>query len=236
VDVRDQWTASGKAYALLAPHRGGEIVTSAYARQSLRRTPHTSMPELKSARRRINGRTLAFTSVALLLANVIACAGGGGDGPDVRGGGLRTAAIDAHGRAAVYAAALRQAFDVDSALVLLVDPAILPRNGSFDRDVKLDDQVVSAMQHAGIIRGTCQTIDDERRAPQCAASGPGYVVRFSDVYQGKGDTVRVFVAAQRFRTTSGIGPATRFSFESAFEIVRQGDGWRVAREGRRIAK
>lgn len=195
------------------------------------------MPELKSAGRTINGRILAFTSVALLLANVIACGGGTGDGPDVRGGGLRTAPLDDRARAAVYAAALRQAFDVDSALVLLVDPAILPRNGSFDRDAKLDDQVVATMQRAGITRGTCQTAaDEDRRAPQCAVSAPGYVVRFSDVYQGKGDTVRVFVAAQRFRTTTGVGPAARFAFESAFEVVRQGDGWRVAREGRRIAK
>ena len=194
------------------------------------------MPRQNPARRRITGRALAVSSIALLLVNVIACGDRGGDGPDIRGAGLRTAALDDHGRAQVYAAALRQAFDVDSALVLLVDPAILPRNGSFDRDAKLGDDVVPTMQRAGIIRGTCETTDDQRRAPSCAASAPGYVVRFSDVYQAKGDTVRVFLAAQRFRTTAGVGPSQRFAFESAFEVVRQGDGWRVAREGRRIAK
>ena len=191
---------------------------------------------MSPARRRITGRALALSSVALLLANVIACGDGGGDGPDIRGGGLRAATLDDRGRAQVYAAAARQAFDVDSALVLLVDPAILPRNGSFDRDAKLSGDVVSAMRAAGVIRGTCDAPNDERRAPQCAASGPGYVLRFSDVFQGMGDTVRVFLAAQRFRTTSGIGPASRFAFESAFQVVRQGNGWRVAREGRRIAK
>lgn len=200
------------------------------------RTLPLSMPLLNSARRRISGRALALSAVALLLVNVIACGGGGGDGLDVRGGGLRPAALDDRGRAQVYDAAARQAFDVDSALVLLVDPAILPRNGSFDRDATLGSDVVSAMRAAGVIRGTCDAPNDEHRAPKCAASGPGYVLRFSDVYQGMGDTVRVFLAAQRFRTTSGLGPASRFAFESAFEVVKEGNGWRVAREGRRIAK
>ena len=194
------------------------------------------MPELNPARRRITTRALALSSVALLLANVIACGDRGADGPDVRGSGLRAAPLDNRARAAVYDAALRQAFDVDSALVLLVDPAILPRNGTFARDAKLDDDVVAGLQRSGVTRGTCETTEDTRRAPQCTAAGPGYVVRFSDVFQAKGDTVRVFVAAQRFRTTSGLGPASRFAFESGFEIVRQGSGWRVAREGRRIAK
>ncbi|MFL5560466.1 MAG: hypothetical protein ACJ79K_03240 [Gemmatimonadaceae bacterium] len=194
------------------------------------------MPELNPARRRITTRALALSSVALLLANVIACGDRGGDGPDVRGNGLRAAPLDNRARAAVYDAALRQAFDVDSALVLLVDPAILPRNGTFARDAKLDDDVVAELQRSGITRGTCETTEDTRHAPKCTAAGPGYVVRFSDVFQAKGDTVRVFVAAQRFHTTSGLGPTSRFAFESGFEIVRQGSGWRVAREGRRVAK
>lgn len=194
------------------------------------------MPELNPAGRRITTRALALSSVALLLANVIACGDRGGDGPDVRGSGLRAAPLDDRGRAAVYDAALRQAFDVDSALVLLVDPAILPRNGTFARDAKLDDDVVARLQQAGATRGTCETTEDTRRTPRCAAAGPGYVLRFSDVFQAKGDTVRVFVAAQRFRTASGLGPTSRFAFESGFEIVRQGSGWRVAREGRRVAK
>lgn len=194
------------------------------------------MPELNPSRRTITSRALALSSVALLLVNVIACGDRGSDGPDIRGNGLRPAALDDHGRALVYDAALRQAFDVDSALVLLVDPAILPRNGTFARDAKLSGEVVTDMQREGVTRGSCETIDDNKHAPQCAASGPGYVVRFSDIFQGKGDTVRVFLAARRFQTTTGIGPSGRFAFESAFEIVKRGDDWRVAREGRRIAK
>jgi hypothetical protein len=191
----------------------------------------------RTSPRRITTRALAFSSIALLFANMIACAGGEGDGPDIRGSGLRAAAVDDQSRATIYDAALRQAFDVDSSLILLVDPAILPRNGTFARGAKLSDATIQAMHRAGMTRGTCESVDDGRHAAQCAATGPGYVVRFTDVYQAKGDTVRVFVAAQRFRTTSGIGPAQRFAFESGFEIVKQGPkGWRVAREGRRIAK
>jgi hypothetical protein len=187
--------------------------------------------------RRITSRALAIGSIALLFANVIACGGGGGDGPDVRGSGLRAAAVDDRSRALIYDAALRQAFDVDSSLILLVDPAMLPRNGSFARDAKLAPDVVSGLQGAGMTRGSCEAADDGKRAPQCVSPGPGYVVRFSDVYQAKGDTVRVFLAAQRFRTTTGLGPPQRFAFESGFEIVRRGEaGWRVAREGRRVAK
>lgn len=187
--------------------------------------------------RRISSRALAVASVALLFANVIACGQRAGDGPDVRGNGLRAAAVDDEARALIYDAALRQAFDVDSSLVLLVDPAILPRNGSFARDAMLGADVVTGLQRAGMTRGSCETVDDGKHSPQCAAAGPGYVVRFSDVYQALGDTVRVFVAAQRFRTTTGLGPPQRFAFESGFEVVRRGEkGWRVAREGRRVAK
>ncbi len=195
------------------------------------------MTQQTSAQRRpMTNRALAFSSVALLFANLIACSGRGSDGPDIRGNGLRTAALDDRARALVYDAAMRQAFDVDSSLILLVDPAILPRNGSFARDARLGDDALSGMRRAGMTRGSCETVDDGKHAPQCAADGPGYIVRFSDVYQARGDTVRVFLAAQRFRTTAGVGPAARFAFESAFEVVRRGDGWRVAREGRRVAK
>ena len=180
---------------------------------------------------------LARATLLSLLTVVAACKGADSDGPDIRGSGLRPASLDAGQRAGAYDVALRQAFDVDSTLVLLVDPAILPRNGSFARDTKLGDDVTRALIKDGMVRGVCEpTSGDRQHAPRCAAAAPGYVVRFSDIYQMQGDTVRLFLAADRFQTTSGVGPGTRFAFESGFEVVRQGDVWRVAREGRRIAK
>ena len=114
--------------------------------------------------RRITGRALAVTSIALLFANVIACGKSGSDGPDVRGNGLRAAGMDDRARALVYDAALRQAFDVDSTLVLLVDPAILPRNGSFARDAELSPDAVAGVQRAGMTRGTCETLRSSNQA------------------------------------------------------------------------
>ncbi|NUQ21518.1 MAG: hypothetical protein HOQ09_11210 [Gemmatimonadaceae bacterium] len=182
------------------------------------------------------GVRLACAALVSLLT-VAACKGADSDGPDIRGSGLRPASVDAAQRAAAYDAALRQAFDVDSTLVLLVDPAILPRNGSFARDAKLGDDVTRALVGRGMVRGSCEPTNvDGQHVPRCASPAPGYVVRFSDLYQMQGDTVRLFLAADRFQTASGVGPATRFAFESGFEVVKRGDAWRVAREGRRIAK
>jgi hypothetical protein len=48
-----------------------------------------------------------------------------------------------------------------------------------------------------------------------------------------GDTVRLFVAAERFRTAQGAGPAQRFAFESGFQLVRRGARWNVVRQARR---
>ena len=180
-------------------------------------------------------RRLTYAALTSLFA--VACHGADSDGPDIRGNGLRAATASAEQRAGAYDAALRQAFDVDSSLVLLVDPAILPRNGTFARDAKLGDDVMRDLVRRGAARGTCEpTVVDATHAPRCASAAPGYVVRFSDLYQMRGDTVRLFLAADRFQTTGGVGPGSRFSFESGFEVVRSGDTWRVAREGRRIAK
>jgi hypothetical protein len=137
-------------------------------------------------------------------------------------------------RAAAYDAALRESFDVDSALVLLVDPALLPRDGSYVRDDPLPGPVIRVLRESGTVRGVCEPArPDPRGAPRCPAPLPGYAVRFSEVYQMPGDTVRLFVAAERFRTTQGAGPAQRFAFESGFQLVRRGARWVVVRQARR---
>jgi hypothetical protein len=46
----------------------------------------------------------------------------------------------------------------------------------------------------------------------------------------------MFLAADRFQTASGIGPAQKFSFESGFELLRKNGKWVVVREGRRIQR
>ena len=180
-------------------------------------------------------RLVAAMVAALAIAALVAgCEGRARASDDVRGAGLPAAKLQPAAAAAAYEAALRESFDVDSALVLVVDPAPLPRDGSLQRQERMDDAVVAALIAGGAVRDRCEPHrPDSRRAPQCPTSGPGYVVRFSDIYQMKGDSARLFVAAERFQTRSGIGPAGRFAFETGFKLVRRGGQWTVVAEGRR---
>ena len=147
------------------------------------------------------------------------------------------AKLDATQQAGAYDAALRAAFDVDSALVLLIDRSILPRSGGFEARDTLDAAVVRALRDAGAIRGECAPIrKDDKHGPTCVSTAPGYVVRVTDLYQLRGDTVRMFLNANRFQTAAGIGPAQKFSFESGYELLRRNGTWRIVREGRRIQK
>lgn len=172
-------------------------------------------------------------SGALAALLLLGC--GTPSGPDVRGGGLPSARLGAAAVAGAYDAALRSAFDPDSALVLLVEPHLLPRDGSYaTRSPTLGDDVVRSLRGQGMVNGTCTPQrPSAKHAPRCEARLPGYVVRFSEPYQMGRDTLRLFVYAERFRTTAGVGPNGRFDFETGFQLVRDGAGWRVAREARR---
>ena len=136
-----------------------------------------------------------------------------------------------------YDAALREAFNVDSELVLLIDRSILPRSGGWESRDTLDAAVVRELRSAGAIRGECVPVrKDTKHGPTCVSNAPGYVVRVTDLFQVRGDTVRMFLAADRFHTATGIGPAQKFSFESGYELLRKNGKWAVVREGRRIQK
>ena len=182
----------------------------------------------------------AMTRLDLLgaLGALVILGCGSPSGPDVRGGGLPSAPLAAGDRAVAYDAALRSAFDPDSALVLLVEPHVLPRDGSYKTSSPtLEADVVRALRDHGMVDGTCAPQrPSAKHAPQCESPRPGYVVRFSEPYQMARDTVRLFVYAERFRTASGVGPNGRFDFETGFQLVREGRRWRVAREARRTTR
>ena len=173
-----------------------------------------------------------------LLALALLAACDSPSGPDVRGGGLPSARLGAAERAGAYDVALRSAFDADSALVLLLEPHVLPRDGSYStRAPALPDDVVRSLRQAGMVTGTCAPQrPDRKHAPRCEARLPGYLVRFSEPYQMGRDTLRLFVYAERFQTTAGVGPNGRFDFETGFQLVRAGTAWRVAREARRATR
>lgn len=158
--------------------------------------------------------------------------GGGDDSNFVRGRGLQPAVLSAATQAAVYDAVVRGAFEVDDpSLSLLLDPRELPRTVGLDAGARLSDAVASAMRQRGTVKGTCEPPLTSRRTPRCTAARPGYVVRFSPVFAMRGDSVAAYVFAQKYDTPSS-GYSEPLRFERVYHIVRSGDGWRAALEGR----
>ena len=170
--------------------------------------------------------------VAITLASGLA--GCSGDvSRDVRGRGLATATLSPTEQAHVYEAAARAAFDVDDpALSLLLDRRLLPRTVGLAPAGMAPDEVAAEMRRRGAIKGTCEPVlDSGRGTAHCKAALPGYVIRFTPVLTLRGDSMQVYVYAQKYDTpTSGISQPLRF--ERAYQVVRRGDDWRAAREGR----
>jgi hypothetical protein len=152
---------------------------------------------------------------------------------DVRGRGLATASLSPAEQAHVYEAAARAAFDVDDpALSLLFDRRLLPRTTGLAPAGVVSDEVAAEMRRRGAIKGTCEPkLDSGRGTARCSAALPGYVIRFTPVLTLRGDSMQVYVYAQKYDTpSSGISQALRF--ERAYQVVRRGDDWRAVREGR----
>jgi len=168
-----------------------------------------------------------------LLALSLACGpDDGGEGDVARGRGLEAAALPAAARAQVYEAVLRAAFEVEPSLTLLLDPRLLPRTAGLEGGQAVPADLAPALRRRGVVQGTCTPRSDEGQpVPRCDARAAGYVVRFSDVFRVAPDSVQVHLAAERYDTpTSTTVEALRF--EKVYQLVRQGDGWRVAQEAR----
>jgi hypothetical protein len=173
--------------------------------------------------------------VAVLLASTVgSTAGCSGDvSHDVRGRGLSIASLSPTDQAHVYAAAARGAFDTDDpGLSLLLDRRLLPRTIGLAPAGMLSDDVVAELRRRGAIKGTCEPkLDSGRGTARCSAALPGYVIRFSPLFALHGDSTQVYIYAQKYDTpSSGISQALRF--ERAYQVVRRGDDWSAAREGR----
>ena len=95
-----------------------------------------------------------------------------------------------------------------------------------------------ALQDAGTVRGLCSPTPDstsgaKANVPLCAAEAAGYVVRLSDIFQMPGDTVQLYVVAERYRTPRDSGHFVgKLSFEQRSDLVKRGNSWRVARTSR----
>jgi hypothetical protein len=176
--------------------------------------------------RRIIGAVLP----AVLLAS---CQREGNAGRDVaRGRGLQVATLPAATRARVYEAAARASFDPGPSLTLLLHPRLLPSTAGYAGGQPVPADVAAALRQRAVVRGTCEPpADDARRTPTCTARTPGYVVRFSDIFQSGPDSVQVHFAAERYDTpTSGAHEV--FRFERVYQLVNRRGTWRVVREAR----
>ncbi|HEX6815684.1 MAG TPA: hypothetical protein VF102_08435 [Gemmatimonadaceae bacterium] len=174
---------------------------------------------------------MAAAGVAVLIA---ACSGDRGSSPNDRGAGLEVASLTAEQQAAAYAAALGGAFDLGPSLVLLLDPALLPRRRDAAPSDTLPAVVVRALTSRGVIQGSCTVAAaSPRGTPICAAQSAGYKVQFSPVFRLHRDTVQVYLVAERYRPksdTAGYQPPLQF--EQRYALVRSGQRWRVARTER----
>ena len=175
------------------------------------------------------------TGAALCVLMLAGCQDKDTEGDDVaRGRGLQAASLSADAQARVYESAARAALDVGPSLSLLIHPRLLPATTGYAGGQPVPAEVARVLRERGIIRGTCETPTDSarpKRTPTCEARAPGYVVRFSDVFQLGPDSVQVYFAAERYDTpASGAHEVLRL--EKAYQLAKRGGTWRVVREAR----
>lgn len=172
---------------------------------------------------------MKILSAALFLA--VACAED--TSKYARGRRLDVAPLPATDRAKIYAAALAGAFDLGPGLSILVDTSMLTRRGGLAAGTPLGRDVRAALRATEVTKGECVPERREpNRTPICkAAAIPGYVVRFSDVFVMSGDSVQTHVFAERYDTPA-TGVHNRFVFEQAYQLVKNGSGWKVVRKAR----
>ena len=131
------------------------------------------------------------------------------------------------------AAAVGTAFDLsEPTQSLLLDRRELPRTVGLAPADTLPDAVEAEMRRRASIKGVCQPpITASRKTVRCTAELPGYVIRFSPVFAMAADTVEVYLFAQNYDNASS-GYSAPLRFERAYQVVRSGESWRAAREGR----
>jgi len=157
----------------------------------------------------------------------------GEDSTTARGGKLNVAPLSAVEQAHVYEAAARAAFEVDDeSLSLLFDPRELPRDIGLAAGPRLSDSIGGELRRRGVTKGTCEPpLDSKRGSPRCSAALPGYVLRFSPIFAMRGDSVQVYLYAQKYDNATS-GNSDRLRFERAYQVVPNGERWRAVREGR----
>ncbi len=173
----------------------------------------------------------------IVVALAIGCRGAASDSSGERGLGLGVAELNAVDQARAYEIAMRAAFQLESSLVLLLNPAHLPRKRN---DIPADSvpaDVVKELRKMNAIQGTCDAAaPSPKRTPICEAKMAGYEVQMSDVFQVAPDTVQLYFTAERFRPASDtLHNQAPLRLEHRYTLVRRPMGWSVAK-GERVVK
>ena len=178
-------------------------------------------------------RSRACGALLLVAACALGCSDHAADNSNfVRGRGLPVATLAPTAEAGAVDAAIRAAFDMDPSLVLMVHPRRLPRTEGYEGGDSLSPALAAALRHGDLLRGTCEPKHDAPHdTPRCPVAQAGYVVRISDVFQGKGDTLQLNFAAEKFAAATGLKPEA-LRFEKIYQLERKDTGWRVVREAR----
>lgn len=175
--------------------------------------------------------------LALATTSLAACGGSADARPraDARGRASEVVKLQPARQAAAYEAALRTSFDLRPELLLVLDPVKLPAQGGYEEGGEVAPALAAALVQAGTVRATCAPMRrDAARAPRCSLPNAGYAVRVSDVFRAGGDTLRLFVTAERVQPASDSSYVKAFAFEGRYLIVATDSGWRVVRAARKM--
>jgi len=170
--------------------------------------------------------------VALLAGALAGCGGGDPDAGVLRGRGMTPAGLAPAAEARVAEAAVGAAFEREPGLNFLLNPRRLARTAEDSGAAAVAPAVVEALRARRVIGGTCEPrAEAERDTPRCPGDRTGYVLRLSDVYRDRGDTVQLYLAAERYAPEAGAKPEA-LRLEKVYRMVQAGDRWRVVGEAR----
>ena len=180
---------------------------------------------------------LSLSLVVVVVAAAAACGREPEGSPTDRGAGLAAVELPPSEQAGAYAAALRGAFDLGPGLVLLVNPALLPRGRDEEVADTLAPEVVEALNASRVVQGSCTPSEAvETMAPICPGANAGYVVRFSELFGVGGDTVQLYVTFDSYRPSQDTSAyQAPIRLEQRYELAKRGPAWVVARK-ERLAK
>ena len=177
-------------------------------------------------------------ALAVLAATLLAACSGSADArprADARGRSSEVVRLAPARQAAAYEAALRTSFDLRPELLLVLDPVKLPAGGGYADEGELSPELAAALVAAGTMRATCVPARrDAARAPRCALPAAGYAVRVSDVFRASGDTLRLFLTAERVQPAADSSFVKAFAFEGRYLLVATESGWRVVSAARKM--